>query len=196
MTATAPKPKERITLIALLDWAFQKQRAHRTDDSDGFGLRLGSPRDSCVKLEEIGALMGCRIDGGQWKEIGHRVHPDASTVVEAVRRLPTAWSALVWQHACAGTVPDWGEVVRVWPHRRENGKVAVERHDVTITDRRGRTSTVTASYCKFEIFPNIEFCREEWGLWYRGIALLEMTLPGLIRWDVTGIGVEAEPWNG
>ena len=192
--ATAMKPKERTSLVALLDWSFQRQKAHRIDDSEGFGLRLGSPRDSCAKLEEIGSLMGCRIDGGQWKEIGQRVHPDAQEVVSTIGRLPEDIAALIWRHACSGTEPDWGQDAAFHPVMRGNGKHAVNTAEVVIGDRRGRRSIVTVSYCPVELVPDPVYCREEWRNWYRSLVILRTMLPALTRWEVVGIGVEAEPW--
>jgi len=185
---------ENTTLLGLLDWTFRAQKAHLGGE-EGFGLRLGSPRDSCAKLEEIGALVGCRIDGGEWREIGHRVHSDAMAVIETIGILPDMPRALVWQYAIAGTMPDWGETCRFWPVVRDNGKEAVDTHDVVIVDRFGRATTVVAAYCPVTMFPNVEYCREEWTMWFRGLRILKAILPPMKRWTVTSIGVDERPWD-
>lgn len=188
-------PREKTTLVAVLDWAFRRQKAHRGGGGETFGLRLGLPRDSIAKLEEMRGVLGCRIDGGQWKEIGHRAHPDAEAIVRSVGLLPSSVSESVWRYANAGTVPDWGEAAAYHPIMRENGKHSVVTATILMDDRRGRRSDVTVSYCPVELFPNPEYCREEWRLWYRGLVVLKAILPELTRWDVFSIGVKAEPWE-
>ncbi len=186
--------RERTTVLGVLDWAYRRQLAHLHGE-EGFGLRLGSPRDSIDKLRAMKGVLGCQIDGGEWKEIGHRVHADAAAVVDAVSCLPDFTRNLVHLHAAAGTQPDWGEICRVWPERNEeNGKAVVASHDVTITDRRGRTSIISVRYCPFTIFPPIDLVREEYRMWHRGLVVLRSLLNGLRRWEVVEIGVDPTPW--
>ncbi len=192
----ATAAQETTTVIGALDWAYRRQKAHVTDESEGFGLRIGSPRDSLDKLEAMKGLLGCKIDGGQWKEIGHRVHPDAAAIVDAVGRLPDFCRHLVSMHAAAGTMPDWGEVCRYWPRLQPaNGKPTVIEYEVTVTSRRGRPTRVLVKYCPCSIFPDPEYCREEWRMWFGGLELLRAEMAGLRLWRVVGIGVEREPWE-
>lgn len=183
-----PLLRQKITMERLLWWAYQDEAVgvgtlDRPDNfnhgGDGYSEGEGS---------------GARCTGGR-----SNPHPDAVVVASVVDGSASRLGVgLLISHAKAGTRPDW---------KPEGYRVAVEPIRV---DQRGRPRKKPrvevigphrAAFCPVRIEDNrelVDFARERYRLWHGVLTSTAETLQrhaaDLARWEVTGTGVDAEPW--
>lgn len=109
--------KRHLDLFDLCVWAYRDQMV---DKVTGKGLFEGEAAASgvephetsgcgCAVIERIGAVGG-RIDGGAWKSLTNRVHPDAVAVADRVKHQAVAFFAR------QAEAPEWpASTPRAWP---------------------------------------------------------------------------------
>ncbi len=181
-----------IDIEALLHCTYQKQVADKVAAKIIHGIFPQGYVSNSVRLANF-ARLGVRVDNPvQLFTASAEIHPDAEATHEAVMKLPKLEIGLIITHARAGDQPDWmpGAVTRCVPVLRANGKVKVEWD--TRPGRRKRPI-----YCPVEFDPPsymIEFQRDIYGVWYRGMVSLVAGLDALSSYQVTGPSAPAVPW--
>ena len=109
--AVEPKPRRRLTAWELLVWAYRDQRIggiYGTDQLDDHEPHACST-DGVAAMLRL-AEVGCHIDGGEWRTLGDRFHPDARTVALAMAQYAGlegfAHARLIAEHATQGERPE------------------------------------------------------------------------------------------
>jgi hypothetical protein len=205
---TIPRPapaRERISTWGLLMWSYARQLAHRshvvavgagasTSRRPGGGSSLTLTGTVC-DLMASGGLMGAGHNGSAATCVG-KAHPDAEEVVSIVRRHPLMLE--LERTAKAETPPPWDtdlEPLRVVPVLKASGKPEM------IVDHNTRVGIA----CRIRIDGHSaevrairqKEAREAYAEWFLALAEVREVLlmeNRLRRWQVTGIGVEQEPW--
>ena len=205
------------SLVALLIWTYQRQRA---DLMSGKGL-FGPERNvvvpesepdhqwsgcGCALLEAVHQL-GVRIEPAGWQRPA--VHADADLVHDLVVEISRAdWlgAMLLRRQARLGAPPEWGEGrQRFEPLRDARDRVVQDRYDeVVVLDDNHGVRAVPVRYCPVVAYPSdawVEMTRGEYRAWHRALVALERALAalprerGLMRYRIAELGAMAEPWN-
>jgi len=119
------------------------------------------------------------------------IHPDAETVHDHVKDLPSALIGMVIRHAKGGTRPDWMPGVQPTPEPvpGRKGKPKIEYFDAAKTK---------PAYCLVRYNPeikHIEYKRGLWLAWWDALDLLAESLDGaLTERKVLGLPFPREPW--
>lgn len=199
---------ETTTLVDLLVWTYQRQRADvmsgrglwgpeaEVMDEEPFHQISG---DGCAKIAATAAY-GCDIDGGGYQRAA--LHPDAEAVHDAVVALSADnWigAQLVRRYAKQGATPHWDVRQHLEPVY-VGGKPEVRDGDAYTVRYRRELRVVSARYCPVEPYPAnawVEMMRGEYRAWYSGLAAVARMLEraALTRWSIVGIGAEREPWR-
>lgn len=207
MAVSAPvvRAKESTSLVDLLVWTYQRQRADvmsgkglhtieaiATEDDDYHG---GWSGDGCAALEQCGAL-GAIIPG-----TGHmqypELHPDAERVHDAVVALSQDnWlgAMLLRRYGRQGGAPQW-RVHQEWEPVLVDGKPAVLIAEHVMVGYPHRiTRRVAVTYCPIQRYPSddwVELVRSEFRAWLKALVELKVSLSGreLVRWSIDRIGV-------
>lgn len=181
---------KNICMADLVAWAFRDQKV----DSPGFTLQerleigLGNPPSllrSSVRVDQ--SLHGL-----------HKVHPDAETLFDAVRRLDGFIQALVAQYGRTGDRPDWvpGAVLVERYARDEKGN-PIRIYDFNrrfIGYRRERVALVDGQdigLCE----DGLRLARDVWEIWAGAMFTLCVTVGPMSAHQVMGPGVERRPWE-
>ena len=206
---TIPRPanqRERISTWGLLMWAYARQLAHRShvvavgpgasaSRRPGGGGNGGTLTGTVCDLMASGGLMGAGHNGSAATCVG-KAHPDAEEVVSIVRRHPLMLE--LERTAKAETPPQWDsdlEPLRVVPVLKANNKPEM------IVDHNTRVGI--ACRIRIEGHPAAvrairqKEAREAYAEWFAALVEVRevlLTENRLRRWQVTGIGVEQEPW--
>lgn len=117
-----PKPVKRyLDLFDLCVWAYQVQRVdivtgrglfEAERELDGDDYHGGASGCGCAAVEDI-ARVGGRIDGGQWKGLNDRVHPDAVALAD---RVVLVHDQIIASYARLGDAPEWPSTLpHAWP---------------------------------------------------------------------------------
>ena len=210
--------REPATLVALLVWTYQRQKA---DVMSGKGLHDSGVKapdpdaepphawSGCgiAQLEAV-ALLGVRIEGGGPQRA--TLHNDAELINDLVVELSrTDWigAMLLRRHGREGAPPEWSDGRQEFePVRDERDRIVQDAADeaVTVTDITGRTRTIPVRYCPVRLYPAeswIAMTRGEYRAWHGALAALGRMLAtppagrALTRFVVTGLGAAAEPWT-
>ena len=214
----APVPRESTSLVDLLAWTYQRQKADVMSgrglwapeidaEADSEAARLGMPvrhwsTCGCAQLEAI-ALLGTRIDGGGWQRAA--LHADAELVHDELiemSRIDWMGASLLRQYGRQGDIPDWnGGTQEYEPVRDARDRIVQNYFDevVTLTDACGRQSQVPVRYCPVQLYPSndwMEMLRGEYQHWFAALEKFALRLQArkLVRWQVSGLGVSREPW--
>lgn len=221
-----PRPaaaRETITLVALLVWTYQRQKADAMSgkglwgpeqQADDAGSKLAelAPRRQwsgcgCAQLAAVAAL-GARIENGGWQRPA--LHPDAELVHDLVVEMSRddwAGAMLLRRYGAQGGAPDWSEGRQEFePERDARDRVIQDRYDevALVIDSRGRERAVPVLYCPVRLYPDdswVAMTRGEYRIWHTALARLARALAdppegrGLTRFQVTDLGAAAEPWN-
>jgi hypothetical protein len=197
--ADLPDSRETTTLVALLDWAYRRQRVDADDSRALHELEMlaGAGGSSAASVAQNG-LLGCTIHSTAHKQRPAH-HPDAATVADCVALLAAPGRWLVEQHARAGTVPDWGQSQHLEPVIQGGRPLVVEAERVEVRYGRGQRHTVAVTYCPLQLWPDdswVRMQRAEYTRWHRALEVLAALLDGagLQRRRVEGIGAQAAPW--
>lgn len=105
------RARRHVTVWQLLVWAYRDQRAggtygtaHLYDDEPH-----SCSTDGVAAMLRLGEV-GCFVDGGEWKGLSDRMHPDARTVGWAISHIAGTHglevARLVAQHAAQGEMPE------------------------------------------------------------------------------------------
>lgn len=204
----APKPAMRharietrapITMWGLLVWAY-KQELVRFAGRDGASLLDHSGYSGTASVCDA---LGAGIVGGRGEQRGTingrpSAHPDADWVHAEVSRLPAEESWPLIRAAEAGRPPEWApelptaKVVRVWskggkprmlidPVSRRPVACLIAIEGVAEHEREQRLALARLAWVDFVIL--LRRLRD---------ALVERDR--LERWQISGIGLELEPW--
>ena len=215
--------RESITLVALLVWTYQRQKAEamsgkglwgpeqQIEGQGSDGLRE-APRQwsgcGCAQLAAVAAL-GARIELGGWQRPA--LHPDAELVHDLVVEMSkTDWAGalLLRRYGFQGGAPEWSEGRQEFePERDARDRVIQDRYDevALVIDTRGRERAVPVLYCPVRKYPDnswIDMTRGEYRVWHSALARLARALGvppdgrGLVRFRIADLGAAAEPWNG
>lgn len=210
-----PGRKVAISILDLVQWAFQRELAsldfdevgRETGATPGFGMEF-------VLIEQ--ARLGCRVDGGGRSD----PHPDADVVASALAALPEARGGrrmAVWiaELARAGAVPDWmgGAVPRLYPratHINRHGESARTADAAELgsdgwphwrrRNRRGVLVEEAVLYCPATWRPTaatIAAARRGYLAWWAALHELRANLAGtatLSAFEVDGRMPEMTPW--
>ncbi|MFD2234807.1 hypothetical protein [Phaeospirillum tilakii] len=194
-----PDSRETTTLVALLDWAYRRQRIDADDARALHEVELlaGGSGSSAASVAQNG-LLGCTIHSTAHKQRSAH-HPDAVIVADCVALLAAPGRWLVEQHARAGTVPDWGQSQHLEPVIQGGRPLVIEVERVEVRYGRGQRHTVTVTYCPLQLWPDdswVRMQRAEYIRWHRALEVLDALLAGagLMRWRVEGIGALGAPW--
>jgi len=212
--AAGPRIRESTSLVALLIWTYQRQKA---DVMSGKGLWMSEAKASDPELEPAQAWSGCgcaqlaavaalgaRIAGGGWQR--PIVHPDADLIHDRVVEMSkTDWSGamLLRRYGRQGGVPEWSEGRQEFePEYDARDRIIQDRYDevALVADAAGRPRAVPVRYCPVRLYPSdswVDMTRAEYRLWHRALRNLGAALSErkLTRWTVTGLGAAAEPWS-
>lgn len=186
---------------ALLVWAYKRELVRVTEG------RLAEPRDF---LDGRGGGGGtgavCRmlatgiVGGGPVARLTRfAVHPDAEWVHGLVRSLDRDEYWLVVRAAEADEAPDWNPVVpelEIVPVRRANGRPRMVVCPVQNRPIACRLEVRGVGPAEAAAIRGA--ARKRYAQWWRLLwALREQIIAedALSRWDVGGIGAEAEPWG-
>lgn len=182
--------KADVTMWGLAVWTYQAQKAHK--DSGGGGGNSCSSTERVRRVCQLGGYVG----GGGYA----RTHTDddALTVHDMVLRMSGNERALIVRTAAIAQQPDWS------PHIPEYRVVPVPGRkgaNKGIYDRHGNLIGHEIAY---EGYPParaalaVAHARETYTTWWRALHLLRdaLTTAGeLLRWQITGVGAEREPWG-
>jgi hypothetical protein len=123
--------KRHLDLFDLCVWAYQVQRVDIVTgrglfdverELDGDDYHGGASGCGCAKIEDI-ARVGGRIDGGQWKGLNDRVHPDAVAVANRVGAAGRDAGSIIAFHARLGDAPEWPSALpHAWPELADRGR--------------------------------------------------------------------------
>lgn len=218
MNAPLAKPaialREPTSLVALLVWTYQRQKA---DAMSGKGLWMSGAKAAdpdaepaqhwsgcgCAQLAAVAAL-GARIERGGWQRPA--LHADAELVHDLVVEMSKRdWSGamLLRRYGSQGGAPEWSEGRQEFePERDAKDRIVQDRYDevALVKDAVGRPRAVPVRYCPVRLYPDdawVDMTRGEYRLWHRALRTLGIMLSGraLTRWAVTGLGAAAEPWD-
>lgn len=213
--AVAIKPRERTSMVALLDWTYRRQKAdimtgrslyvpNDVLEAEGLedGMFYGVSADGCAVMERI-LREGAIIPGTSHLQAA-TVHDDAVAVHDAVVALSRSdWvgAMLVRRYARSGDIPEPMRV-RGWePQRDQKGraKVAVDEVVWTIAGNNRRVP-VGIPYTPVEPWPGqplIDASRDEYAKWRLAVVKLMWLLrqgEPLRRWCVAEVGAERRVW--
>ncbi|NFV80013.1 hypothetical protein [Magnetospirillum aberrantis] len=216
MTATAPKPRQRTTMVELLDWTYRRQKAdimtgrslHVPNDvleAEGIedGMPYGVSADGCAMVERI-LTEGAIIPGTSHLQ-APTVDDDAAAVHDAVVALSQSdWlgAMLIRRYARSGEPPKPLEVRR-WDARSydRRGK-PVTAAEVIGWERaaNNRRVILEAEYTPIEPWPGlplIKASRAEYLKWRLAVVKLMWLLrqgEPLRRWIVADVGAARRAW--
>lgn len=196
--ADLPDSRETTTLVALLDWAYRRQRVDADDSRSLHELEMlaGAGGSSAASVAQNG-MLGCTIQSTAHKQRPAH-HPDAAAVADCVALLATPGRWLVEQHARAGITPDWGQSQHLEPIIQHGEPLVVEVERVEVKYSKGYRYEVVVKCCPVQPWPSdawVEMQRDEYRRWYRALEVLTILLKGkLRRWRVDSIGTTHEPW--
>mgnify|MGYP000032078608 CR=1 FL=1 len=202
-------PRE-VTILQLLDWAFQKEKI-RIDFDQGANERPQGALKG-YGMEHIlmrQAELGCRVQGGGTSE----PHPDADAVADALAQLPEGVGgrrmALVIADLCrAGETLGWGSDLapQVQPidwKQTKHGRFAVtETCGKARYTSRGKVREVDLRCCPITIenHPRDQArARRDYLLWWSALKELRDTFRiygGLTAHQVTEALPPMKPWEG
>ncbi|MGO1079941.1 hypothetical protein [Inquilinus sp. CA228] len=121
--------KRHLDLFELCVWAYQVQRVDLVTGRGLFEAEAviddAEPHRAsgcgCAKIDDI-ARVGGRIDGGQWKGLNDRVHPDAVALADKVGA-DRGGGAIVAFFARLGDAPEWPATLpAAWPEVADRGR--------------------------------------------------------------------------
>lgn len=195
-----------VSVLGLIEWAFQKEFA--TLDFDDLGDGWSRPSVGTEYLLMKRQIIGCQIDGGGRSD----PHPDADVVASALAALPDAFGGrrvALWvaDLARAGTVPSWGQGLsplctaaewRVTKHGRfaKTRRIGVHRYE-----SRGRAREVEIRVCPvvyMHTAPEIARARRTYLQWWQALNEIRQNLviyDNLTAWDVTQEMPAMRPWQ-
>ncbi len=170
----------------LLIWVYQDQQADWIVGRGGLYIATGG-YDSTIAVASRAAL-GCRIQGGGYARL--TIHPDAETVHDHVKDLPSALIGMVIRHAKGGTRPDWmpDAQPRPIPIFRKKDRPQMVYWDVKKNK---------PAYCVLAYDPepkHIAFMRGVWLAWWDALDRLAADLDGRLERKVLRPPFDREPW--
>jgi hypothetical protein len=146
--------KSPISIVALLEWAFQRECVSLDFSREGALGMVSRPAVSSSYLIARHAELGCRVDGG-----GHSLsHPDADLVADALVQLPAHVGGprmAIWlaELARSGLTPDWCKDAQArcepveWRRSKHGDHAKVCEIDVARHVHRGRTVETRVMLC-------------------------------------------------
>jgi hypothetical protein len=183
--------KADTTMWGLAIWTYQAQKAHK--DTVGSSA-AGSSLSSTARVGRV-CQLGGYVGGGGYS----RTHTDddALTVHDMVLRMSGNERALIVRTAAIAQQPDWSPHIPAFrvvpvPGRKGANKGIYDRHGNQIG-----CEITYEGYPPARAALAVEHAREAYTAWWRALWVLRDALAGageLVRWQVTGIGAEREPW--
>ena len=212
--------REARDIELLLQWAYQDQVVHKAGVEGEWvyldqaalaergrfgGAYQSKSSDGCFAVERY-ATLGTFVDGGGLHASDARDH-DAEVLHDAVSRLPNGRRFLVFNHALAGTRPEWGEGVvprlepifkrNRWPWWDAEGKP--KRGSYETMYQAGRKEVVYVPLRPKPELSQLMTKRIGYSLWWDALATLTEALgrsdAGMRRFRPTGPSAPAYPWE-
>ena len=185
MTPAQPVGVKEVSILELIEWAFQREkvsiefdqvRASMPGQLPGFGMEW-------VMIER--AKLGCRVDGGGRSD----PHPDAEAVADALAQLPEGvggrrMALTIAELARAGQPHGWGARAapqvqpRAWRETKHGRFAETERCGLVRYRSRGKDREVEARWCPITIenHPRDEArARRAYLLWWSALRELRDT---------------------
>ena len=107
VSRATPRPRRPLSLWSLLVWAYHDQLVGGAYGTSGMGggIAYQSSTDGVAQMLKW-AELNCWIDGGEWRGLSDRMHPDAKAVAEALWSLDSGTARLIAEHARRGEQPE------------------------------------------------------------------------------------------